>query len=73
MSDKAEKQECPECEGTGVISERNCSSCGGAGQIVVHSHIHRHGDTVHDHPHPHSAPHHPDEEVDHSGHHEKEK
>ena len=57
-----ESKECPECKGTGKISSQNCSSCDATGQIIVHSHEHRHGSTLHDHPHSHSEPHHPDEE-----------
>jgi len=54
-----EVEECSECRGTGKIGAANCSSCNATGQIIVHSHPHRHGDTVHDHPHHHQDPHHP--------------
>jgi len=53
-------EECPECMGTGKISAQNCSSCDATGQIIIHSHTHRHDTTAHDHPHHHAEPHHPD-------------
>jgi RecJ-like exonuclease len=58
-------QDCPECRGTGKISARNCRSCGATGQIIVHSHEHRHGETLHDHPHPHAEPHRPGDATEH--------
>ena len=58
-------EECLECRGTGKIGARNCSSCDATGKIVVHSHEHRHGDTVHDHPHHHHEPHQPGDDTPH--------
>jgi RecJ-like exonuclease len=59
-------EECPECKGTGVISAQNCSSCNATGEIIVHSHTHRHGPQEHDHPHHHTEPHHPDDDTEHT-------
>lgn len=50
---------CPECQGTGKISNQNCIKCGNTGEVIVHSHRHGHGLAVHDHPHPHAEPHDP--------------
>lgn len=62
MTDEShETADCPECRGIGKISALNCSGCQGLGEIIVHSHAHRHGDTLHDHPHPHAEPHQPGE------------
>ena len=58
--------ECIECMGIGKISAQNCESCDAAGEIIVHAHVHRHGDIVHDHPHPHGEPHHPGDGTEHS-------
>ncbi len=64
------KQECPECEGTGKMSARNCHTCGGSGDIMVHSHEHSHGDMTHSHPHPHDHGHDPKDDVSHEHSHE---
>ncbi|AOY58231.1 MULTISPECIES: hypothetical protein [Desulfococcus] len=58
-------RECPECRGTGKISAQNCSNCDATGQIIVHSHGHRHGENFHDHPHSHKEPHHPEDDTVH--------
>ena len=63
--DDHRREECPECRGTGYISAQNCSSCGASGQIIVHSHEHRHGETLHDHPHHHADPHRPGDGTEH--------
>ena len=58
-------EDCPECRGTGKIQAGNCTSCNATGQIIIHSHEHRHGDTVHDHPHHHQEPHTPGDDTAH--------
>ncbi len=58
-------EDCPECRGTGKIGAENCDACGGEGQMIVHSHPHRHGDDSHDHPHPHGEPHRPGDDTRH--------
>lgn len=59
-------EKCPECRGTGKISAQNCKGCGATGKIIVHSHEHRHGETLHDHPHHHAEPHHPGDRTEHN-------
>lgn len=59
------KQQCPECEGIGKVQAVVCTSCEGAGEIIIHSHKHTHGDTVHDHPHSHTEGHHPEDDTGH--------
>jgi DnaJ-class molecular chaperone len=63
-------EDCPECRGTGKISSENCDSCGGEGQIIIHSHTHSHGEHNHDHPHPHGEPHRPGDDTKHDHGHE---
>jgi hydrogenase nickel incorporation protein HypB len=58
-------EECIECRGTGKIAAGNCTKCNATGQIIIHSHEHRHGDSVHDHPHPHQDPHQPGDDTPH--------